>query len=37
MDAAKVLAGLKAAEDSLTHLGYDLQMCLTDLGETCPY
>jgi len=34
MDAAKVLAGLKASEDSLTALGYDVQMCLTDFGET---
>jgi len=34
MDAAKVLAGLKAAEDSLTQLGYDVQLCLTDFGET---
>lgn len=34
MDAAKVLAGLKASEDSLSGLGYDVQMCLTDFGET---
>jgi DNA-binding LacI/PurR family transcriptional regulator len=34
MDAAKVLAGLKASEDSLTERGYDVQMCLTDFGET---
>jgi len=34
MDAAKVLAGLKASEDSLTDRGYDVQMCLTDFGET---
>jgi len=34
MDAAKVLAGLKASEDSLTECGYDVQMCLTDFGET---
>ena len=34
MDAAKVLAGLKASEDSLTDCGYDVQMCLTDFGET---
>ena len=34
MDAAKVSAGLKAAEDSLTQHGYDVQMCLTDFGET---
>lgn len=34
MDAAKVLAGLKASEKSLTECGYDVQMCLTDFGET---
>jgi len=34
MDATKVLAGLKASENSLTDLGYDVQMCLTDFGET---
>ena len=34
MDAAKVMEGLKAAVDSLTHLGYDVQICLTDFGET---
>jgi len=34
MNAAKVLAGLKASEDELTRLGYDVQMCLTDFGET---
>jgi len=34
MDAVKVLAGLKASEDSLTDRGYDVQMCLTDFGET---
>ncbi|MBC8016913.1 MAG: hypothetical protein H7X83_00130 [Verrucomicrobia bacterium] len=34
MDAAKVLAGLKAAEECLTQLGYDVRMCLTDFGET---
>lgn len=34
MDAAKVLEGLKAAEDTLTRLGYDVQMCFTDFGET---
>ena len=34
MDAAKVLAGLKASEDSLTDRGYNVQMCLTDFGET---
>ena len=34
MDAAKVLAGLKSSEDELTQLGYDVQTCLTDFGET---
>ncbi|NVN91589.1 MAG: hypothetical protein HXX11_13440 [Desulfuromonadales bacterium] len=34
LDAAKVLAGLKAAEASLTQIGYDVQLCLTDFGET---
>jgi len=34
MDAAKVLAGLKASEDSLNDRGYDVRMCLTDFGET---
>jgi DNA-binding LacI/PurR family transcriptional regulator len=34
MDAAKVLAGLKSSEDELTRLGYSVQMCLTDFGET---
>jgi DNA-binding LacI/PurR family transcriptional regulator len=34
LDATKVLAGLKASEDELTRFGYDVQMCLTDFGET---
>jgi len=34
MTAAKVLAGLKSCEDELTGLGYSVQMCLTDFGET---
>jgi len=34
MDAAKVLAGLKASEASLNDGGYDVRMCLTDFGET---
>jgi DNA-binding LacI/PurR family transcriptional regulator len=34
MDATKVLAGLKACEDELTRLGYSVQMCMTDFGET---
>ena len=34
MNATKVLAGLKASEDELTRLGYSVQMCLTDFGET---
>ena len=34
MDATKVLAGLRSSEDELTRLGYSVQMCLTDFGET---
>jgi len=34
MDARKVLAGLKASEEELSPLGYDVQTCLTDFGET---
>jgi hypothetical protein len=34
MNATKILAGLKTAEDDLTRLGYSVQVCLTDLGET---
>jgi hypothetical protein len=34
MDAAKVHAGLKASEEELTRLGYSVQQCLTDFGET---
>ncbi len=34
MNAAKVLAGLKSSEEELTRLGYSVQMCLTDFGET---
>ena len=34
MDATKVMAGLKSSEDELTRLGYSVQMCLIDFGET---
>ena len=34
MDAKKVAAALKSSEDELTRLGYSVQMCLTDFGET---
>ena len=34
MNATKVLAGLKSSEDELTRLGYSVQMCLTDFGDT---
>jgi hypothetical protein len=34
MDAIRVLAGLRTSEDELTRLGYQVQMCLTDFGET---
>jgi hypothetical protein len=34
MSAEKVFAGMKASEDELTGLGYHVQMCMTDFGET---
>jgi hypothetical protein len=34
MTAAKVLAGVTAAEEALKALGYDAQHCLTDFGQT---
>ena len=34
MDATKVSAGLRSAEDELSRVGYSLQMCLTDFGDT---
>jgi hypothetical protein len=34
MNATKVLAGIKSSEDELTSLGYSVQTCLTDFGET---
>ena len=34
LDANKVLAGLKSSQDELTGLGYSVEMCLTDFGET---
>jgi hypothetical protein len=34
MDATKVFAGLKSSEDELTRLGYRVEMCLHDFGET---
>lgn len=34
MDATKVLAGIKSSEEELTRLGYSVQTCLTDFGET---
>ena len=34
MNAAKVFAGLKSSEDELTRLGYSVQTCMTDFGET---
>lgn len=34
MNATKVLAGLKASDDELMGLGYSVQTCLTDFGET---
>jgi DNA-binding LacI/PurR family transcriptional regulator len=34
MTAPKVMEGLKACEQELTGLGYNVQMCYTDFGET---
>jgi hypothetical protein len=34
MDATKVFAGITSSEDELTRLGYSVQTCLTDFGET---
>jgi hypothetical protein len=34
LDAAKVMAALKADQDRLTSLGYDAHLCLTDFGDT---
>jgi hypothetical protein len=34
MDAKKVLSGLKSSEEELSRIGYSVQMCLTDFGET---
>lgn len=34
MSAEKVFAGIKDSEDELTGLGFGVQTCLTDFGET---
>jgi hypothetical protein len=34
MDATQVLAGLTSSADELTRLGYSVQLCLTDFGDT---
>ncbi len=34
MSTTKVLAGIKSSEDELARLGYSVQTCLTDFGET---
>lgn len=34
MNAAKVMAGLKSCEAELAGLGYSVELCLTDFGET---
>ncbi len=34
MSTTKVLAGVKSSEDELTRLGYSVQTCFTDFGET---
>jgi hypothetical protein len=36
MNAEKVMEGLNADQKELEGLGYFVQMCLTDLGETAP-
>ena len=34
MSAEKVFAGMKSSDDELTRLGYRVQTCMTDFGET---
>jgi hypothetical protein len=34
MNAEKVFAGMKSSEDELTSLGFSVQTCMTDFGET---
>lgn len=34
MTAEKVFAGIKASEEELTKLGYTVQTCMTDFGDT---
>lgn len=34
MNAEKVFAGIKSSEEELTRLGYNVQTCMTDFGET---
>src|SRR5436190_21985773 len=34
MSAEKVFAGIKSCEDELTRMGYAVQTCLTDFGDT---
>ena len=34
MSTTKVLAGVKSSEEELTRLGYSVQTCMTDFGET---
>jgi hypothetical protein len=34
MTAEKVFAGVKSSEETLTGLGYSVQTCMTDFGET---
>ena len=34
MSAEKVFDGIKASEEMLTGLGYNVQTCMTDFGET---
>jgi hypothetical protein len=34
MNATKVFAGIESCENELTRLGYSVQTCLTDFGDT---
>ena len=34
MSTEKVLAGVKSSEEELTRLGYNVQTCMPDFGET---
>jgi hypothetical protein len=34
MTAEKVFAGIRSSEEELTNLGYNVETCMTDFGET---